>query len=166
MIDGVKFQKDSTLINQEIQNLTERTLLKNGKPFDLDVIKSERERIDSRLKERGFYYFHPDNIIVQADSTVSKNHKVELNVKLKDNTPALATQQFSIDKVVVFPTYNIQDVKDGKYSIPMDKDSLSKYAFDDIYVIDPQHKFKPKIFDRALYFKRAICITVPIIILR
>lgn len=153
LIEGVKFQKDSTLVNQEIQNLTHRTLLKNGKPFDLDVIKSERERIDNGLKERGFYYFHSDNIIVQADSTVTKNHKVELNVKLKDNTPDLATQQFSIDKVVVFPNYNIQDVKDGKYNIPMNKDSLSKYAFDDIYVIDPQHKFKPKIFDRALYFK-------------
>lgn len=154
LIDGVKFQKDSTLVNHEIQNLTDRTLLKNGRPFDLDVIKAERERIDNRLKERGFYYFHPDNIIVQADSTVSKNHKVELNVKLKDNTPDLATQQFSIDNVIVFPNYNIQDVKDGKYSIPMDKDSLSKYRFDDIYVIDPQHKFKPKIFDRALYFKK------------
>lgn len=154
LIDGVKFQKDSTLINQEIQNIAGKTLLKNGKPFDLDVIKAERERIDNNLKERGFYYFHPDNIIVQADSTVNKNHKVELNVKLKDNTPPLATQQFSIDKVVVFPNYNIQDVKEGKYSVPMDKDSLNKYAFDDIYVIDPQHKFKPKIFDRALYFKK------------
>lgn len=154
LIDGVKFQKDSTLVNQEIQGLTKRTFLKNGKPFDLDVIKAERERIDNGLKERGFYYFHPDNIIVQADSTVSKNHKVELNVKLKDNTPDLATQQFSINNVIVFPNYNIQDVKEGKYSIPMDKDSLSKYAFDDIYVIDPQHKFKPKIFDRALYFKK------------
>lgn len=154
LIDGVKFQQDSTLINQEIQNTAGKTLLKNGRPFDLDVIKMERERIDNRLKERGFYYFHPDNIIVQADSTVNKNHKVELNVKLKDNTPALSTQQFSIDKVVVFPNYNIQDVRDGKYSIPMNHDSLSKYAFDDIYVIDPQHKFKPKIFDRALYFKK------------
>lgn len=154
LIDGVKFQKDSALVNQEIQSLTDKTLLKNGKPFDLDVIKAERDRIDNRLKERGFYYFHPDNIIVQADSTVSKNHKVELNVKLKDNTPDLATQQFSIDNVIVFPNYNIQDVKDGKYSIPMNKDSLSKYRFDDIYVIDPQHKFKPKIFDRALYFKK------------
>lgn len=154
LISDVKFQQDSTLVNQEIQNLTGKTLLKKGQPFDLDVIKSERERIDNGLKERGFYYFHPDNIIVQADSTVSKNHKVELNVKLKDNTPDLSTQQFSIDKVVVFPNYNIRDVKEGKYSIPMNPDSLQKYAHEDIYVIDPEHKFKPKIFDRALYFKR------------
>ncbi len=154
LIRDVKFPKDSSLVNQEIQNLTDKTLLKKGNPFDLDVIKSERERIDNGLKEKGFYYFHPDNIIVQADSTISKNHKVELIVKLKDNTPALATEQFSIDKVVVFPNYNIKDVKDGKYKIPMDVDSLQKYAHEDIYVIDPQHKFKPKIFDRALYFKK------------
>lgn len=154
LISDVKFHQDSTLINKEIQNLTANTFLKKGKPFDLDVIKSERQRIDNGLKEKGFYYFHPDNIIVQADSTISKNHKVELNVKLKDNTPELSTQQFSIDKVVVFPNYNIQDVKDGKYKIPMDTDSIQKYAYQDIYVIDPQHKFKPKIFDRALYFKK------------
>ncbi len=154
LISDVKFQKDSSLVNQEIQNITDKTFLKRGNPFDLDVIKSERQRIDNSLKEKGFYYFHPDNIIVQADSTVSKNHKVELNVKLKDNTPDLSTQQFSIDKVVVFPNYNIQDLRQGKYSVPMDPDSLQKYAHNDIYVIDPQHKFKPKIFDRALYFKR------------
>ncbi len=154
LISDVKFQKDSSVVNQEIQNVTDKTFLKRGNPFDLDVIKSERQRIDNSLKEKGFYYFHPDNLIIQADSTVSKNHKVELNVKLKDNTPDLSTQQFSIDKVVVFPNYNIQDVRQGKYSVPMNPDSLQKYARNDIYVIDPQHKFKPKIFDRALYFKR------------
>jgi len=153
LISQVKFQEDSTLVNKEIQNLKDKTLLKVGNPFDLAVIKAERERIDNGLKEKGFYYFHPDNIIVQADSTVAKNHKVELNVKLKDQTPDLAKQQFSIDKVVVFPNYNIRDVKDGKYSIPMNADSLAKYSHEDIYVIDPEHKFKPKIFDRALYFK-------------
>ena len=154
LISNVKFQEDSTLVNQEMQKLTDKTLLKPGNPFDLDIIKAERERIDNNLKERGFYFFHPDNIIVQADSTVSKNHKVELNVKIKDNTPELSKQQFSIDKVIVFPNYNLRDVKNGKYSIPMNEDSLSKYAYNNMYVIDPQNKFKPKIFDRALYFER------------
>ncbi|MEY8761899.1 translocation and assembly module lipoprotein TamL [Chryseobacterium tongliaoense] len=154
LISNVKFQQDSSLINKEILTLRDKTLLNSGKPFDLDVIKNERERIDNGLKERGFYYFSPDNIIVQADSTVSKNHKVELNVKLKEDTPDLATKQFTIDNVIVFPSYNIQDVKDGKYKVPMDVDSLSKYAYNGIYVIDPQHKFKPKIFDRALYFNK------------
>jgi outer membrane protein insertion porin family len=154
LINKVKFQNDSIPVTEEIVKVSDKTLLKAGNPFDLDVIKSERERIDNQLKQKGFYYFHPDNLIIQADSTVTKNHKVELNVKLKENTPELAKQQFTIDKVIVFPNYNIRDVKDGKYNIPMDSDSLAKYVHDDIYVIDPEQKFKPKIFDRALYFKK------------
>lgn len=154
LINKVKFQNDSIPVTEEIVKVSDKTLLKAGNPFDLDVIKSERERIDNQLKQKGFYYFHPDNLIIQADSTVTKNHKVELNVKLKENTPELAKQQFTIDKVIVFPNYNIRDVKDGKYNIPMASDSLVKYAHDDIYVIDPEQKFKPKIFDRALYFKK------------
>ena len=154
LINKVKFQNDSIPVTEEIVKVSDKTLLKEGNPFDLGVIKSERERIDNQLKQKGFYYFHPDNLIIQADSTVTKNHKVELNVKLKENTPDLAKQQFTIDKVILFPNYNIRDVKDGKYNIPMDSDSLAKYAHDDIYVIDPEQKFKPKIFDRALYFKK------------
>lgn len=149
----VEYQKDSTLINEEIQNLTDKSLLKTDEPFDLDVIKAERERIDRNLKERGFYYFSPDNIIVQADSTVSNDHKVDVNVKLKDDTPQLAKEQFTIDKVIVFPNYNIDEVKLGRYGIPAHIDTISAYKYEDIYVMDHDNKFKPKIFDRALYFK-------------
>ncbi len=152
-LGNIDYIKDTTLINQEIQKLTDKSLLKTGDPFDLDVIKAERERIDRNLKERGFYYFSPDNIIVQADSTISNNHKVDLDVKLKENTPQLAKEQFTIDKVIVFPNYNIQDIKDGKYGIPTHIDTLSGYTYENIYVVDPENKFKPKIFDRALYFK-------------
>ncbi|KUJ50798.1 BamA/TamA family outer membrane protein [Chryseobacterium sp. JAH] len=154
LISNVKFPTDSSLINSEIQILKEKTLLKAGNPFDLDVIKAERQRIDDSLKDKGFYYFNPDNIIVQADSTVSKNHQVEMIVKLKDNTPKLATEQFTIDKVVVFPNYNLRDAKKGLYNIPMNPDSLKGYEYNDIYVVDPKKKFKPRMFDRALYFDK------------
>jgi len=155
LISNVNFPADSSEINKEIQVLKERTRLKAGNPFDLDVIKAERQRIDDGLKDRGFYYFNPDNIIVQADSTVSKKkNDVELIVKLKDNTPQLAKEQFTIDKVIVFPNYNLRDVKRGKYSVPMNPDSLKGYEYNDIYVVDPQKKFKPRVFDRALYFEK------------
>jgi hypothetical protein len=33
-------------------------LLAAGNGYSLDAIKEERERIDARLKENGFYYFN------------------------------------------------------------------------------------------------------------
>lgn len=152
IIRDVEFPVDSTKVNQQIQAAKEQSLLRRGKPFDLDVIKAERERIDNRMKESGFYYFHPDNIIVQADSTVSNNQKIDLTVKLKENTPELAKQQFSIDKVIVFADYNLKDVRENKYKIPVNIDSVEAYK--DFYIVDPHHKFKPSIFDRALYFSK------------
>ncbi len=152
MMSDIHFVKDSTAINGYIQNIADKSVLKKGRPFDLDVIKFERERINNHLKENGYYYFSPDNIIVQADSTVSKKNKVEMFVKLKDNTPKIATEQFTIDKVVVFPDYNIEDVKGGIYEIPYNTDSLEIYR--DLYIIDPKEKFKPRMFDRALYFDK------------
>lgn len=155
-ISKVNFPADTvnSLVSREMQKTQDKTLLKTGQAFDLDVIKAERERIDSRLKEKGFYYFHPDNIIVQADSTVSKNHQVELFVKLKNNTPEDAKEQFTIDNVFVFPDYNIRDVRKGLYQVPMAKDSLNQYAEENFYMIDPNHNFKSKVFDRVLYFKK------------
>src|SRR5450631_1393490 len=45
-----------------------RSLLKKGDPYNLDVIKNERSRIDTRLKQQGFYYFSPDDLLVRVDS--------------------------------------------------------------------------------------------------
>ncbi|QDP85708.1 BamA/TamA family outer membrane protein [Chryseobacterium sp. SNU WT5] len=152
LISQVNFPEDSTVINSEIQSIKDKTFLKVGSHFDLDVIKAERQRIDEHLKNRGFYYFSPDNIIVQADSTVMKEPKVELFVKLKKNTPEIAKDQFTINKTIVFADYNIDDVKLGKYGVPYKTDSVKVY--NDLYIIDPENKFKPKIFDRTLYFNR------------
>ncbi len=152
LISEVKFPTDSTVINAEIQTIKDQSFLKAGNSFDLDVIKAERIRIDEHLKNRGFYYFSPDNIIVQADSTVLKEPKVELIVKLKDNTPKISKESFTIDKTIVFADYNLADSKLGKYNVPYNTDSLE--AYNDLYIIDPEKKFKPKIFDRALYFDR------------
>ncbi|RQP11066.1 MAG: hypothetical protein EAS48_06630 [Chryseobacterium sp.] len=145
----ITYEDQNSLISTEIQKTADGSLLKKGKPFDLNVIKAERERIDNNLKERGFYYFHPDNIIVQADSTVTNEAKVDLNVRLKDDTPELSKQQFTIDKVIVFPDYSLRTGRNA-YQIPTNVDSV--VAYKDMYIIDPEKKFKPQIFDRALYF--------------
>lgn len=152
LISQVNFPEDTTKINAEIRSVKEQSLLRKGKPFDLDVIKAERERIDNRMKEHGFYYFHQDNIIVQADSTVTKKPEVELFVKLKNNTPEMAKKQFTIDRVIVFPDYSLENFDESKNRVPLNIDSAKVYG--DFLIVDPKNKFKPRIFDRALYFKQ------------
>jgi outer membrane protein insertion porin family len=56
-IRNMEFRFDSSsTIAKEIYVLAPATLLKGGRNYDLDLIKSERNRIDAGLKERGMFF--------------------------------------------------------------------------------------------------------------
>ncbi|MFV8324070.1 BamA/TamA family outer membrane protein [Flavobacterium sp. LS2R12] len=145
-IKEVKFPTDSSIISTAVRNTRRRSLLKKEEGYSLAVIKEERIRIDARLKEKGFFYFNPDYLKVQVDTTVA-DHKVDLIVKVKDEAPKLAETPYKINKIIVYPNYSI-----GSDSVKTNVDSIKKY--NDLTIIDPENLFKPRIFDRALYFKK------------
>ncbi|MFE3870564.1 BamA/TamA family outer membrane protein [Flavobacterium sp. ZS1P70] len=145
-IREVKFPIDSAVISSAVRNTESTSLLKKDNGYSLDAIKLERIRIDARLKEKGFFYFNPDYLKVQVDSTVA-DHQVDLIVKVKDETPKLAEIPFKINKIIVYPNYTI-----GSDSIRPDYNAIKKY--NDFTIIDPENLFKPRVFDRTLYFKK------------
>ena len=79
-------RRDSVNLFREIKASTSKSLLRPGLPYNLALIKAERNRIDAYLKERGYYFFNPDFIIVQVDSTIGGN-KVNMYVNVKNSTP-------------------------------------------------------------------------------
>ncbi|HZZ74422.1 MAG TPA: hypothetical protein VFE04_00770, partial [Puia sp.] len=94
-IRNVTFPEDSSTVSLEIQKSKKETLLKPGTPYDLDLIKSERVRIDSRLKENGFYNFSPDYLLVIVDSTAG-NHQADMRVVVIRATPESAKAVYTI----------------------------------------------------------------------
>ncbi len=147
MIKEVNFISDSTKLSKQIRRMVERrSKLKVGKPYDLDVIKAERERIDMRMKERGYYYFNPDYLLAQVDSTKG-DHEVIINLKIKDETPSKAKQAYTINDIVVYPNFTL-----GKDSVQYKKADILQYG--DITIIDSTDTFTPNVFDRTLYFKK------------
>lgn len=145
-IKSVQFPTDSSDLGKSIARTSRRTLLKEGNPYDLDIIKAERERIDARLKEKGYYFFNPDYILAQVDSTKG-DHEVNIKLKIKDETPDKATITYKINKIVVYPNFSI--LKD---SVTYKNEDIVHYK--DFTIIDSAHTFKPRVFDRALYFKK------------
>lgn len=146
-IKSITFPQDSSDISKAIKRTERRTLLKEGDGYDLETIKAERERIDERLKEKGFYFFGPDYIKVQVDSTVGQ-YEVDLIVKVKDETPAKAKEIYRIKDIVVYPNFSFRDTLSKNNSA----DKVKTYK--DFTIIDRKKTFEPRIFDRALYFKR------------
>ena len=145
-IREVKFPRDSTIIAIEVAETMGSTFLKEKNGYNLELIKQERIRIDSRLKEKGFYFFNPDYLLIQVDSTVA-DHQVDLILKVKEQTPKLAKTPYKINKIIVYPNFAL-----GNDSLKADSSAITKY--NDFTIIDSENLFKPRIFDRALLFKK------------
>ncbi len=144
LIRNVIYPSGPDSLSLEIARMAPRSLLKTGEPYDLDVIKNERSRIDTRLKQKGYYYFSQDNLLVRADSTIG-DHQVDMNLVIKNSTPTLALQAYRINDVVVFADYNVH------VDTSIQVSGLPKY--DGYTIIDQNKKFKPSLFSRALVFK-------------
>jgi len=151
-IRNVIYPSDSTsaldkAITRTLGKSGKRGLLKPGEPYDLDVIKAERERIDTRLKEKGYYFFNADYIKVQVDSTVGK-YEVELLVKVKPETPDNAREVYKINDIIIYQNYSINEDENRINT----SDSIMKYK--DLTIIDTADTFNPRIYDRTLYFHK------------
>ena len=143
-INEVVFQKDSSDLQKAISRTKERSLLKSGEPFDLAVIKAERTRIDARLKNRGFYYFDPNYLLVDTDSTIG-NNKVNLYVNTKGETPSEARKIYKINKVYIYSNYSLNDAQ-------ADTNAAHARFFRGYYVVDSSKFYNPRLFAQAMQF--------------
>ncbi|MGJ8658968.1 BamA/TamA family outer membrane protein [Cellulophaga fucicola] len=108
-LEKFELDKDSLPIYAEIQEILADTKIKPGNRFDLELMKFERERIDNRLKQRGYYNFNSDFLIFEADTNRYDTSKFDLFLRLKKNTPPKSTIPYTIDSITVYPKYVIGD---------------------------------------------------------
>ncbi|MDB5024611.1 MAG: BamA/TamA family outer membrane protein [Mucilaginibacter sp.] len=139
-IRHVVFPTGKEALDTAIAGTAKQTLFVTGNDYNLDVIKSERIRIDARLKEEGFYHFAPENLIMRVDSTV-KGHMVDIYIKVKDETPDAARRIYKINNIYVYPHYTLKDTS-------AKLDSAVKYRW--YYVIDPKNTVRPFVFKNSV----------------
>jgi outer membrane protein insertion porin family len=143
-IQQIKFETDSSSLGAAIKATEGQTLLRPGNNYSLPVIKDERARIDANLKDKGYYYFSPDHLLIDADTTVG-DHKVSLYLHEKTRIPSFAKRPYVIDDVYIFPNYQLNATK-------VDTAKNEKYLYDGYYIVDPKNKFKPRLFPPIMRF--------------
>jgi outer membrane protein insertion porin family len=144
-INEVNFPLDSSDASVAIRGISSKTILKKGNPFILDVVKGERTRIDIALKEKGFYYFSPDDLIVFVDSTIG-NEQVNLFVKFKPDVPDQSKRAYTINKAYIYPNYNLN-------TAARDTLKTDSVDYENLIIIDPKKTFKPALFDQMIVFE-------------
>jgi outer membrane protein insertion porin family len=145
-INGVTVKGDSTTLMEAIRLTMRETLLATGDQYDLVKLKQERERIDAALKEKGYFYFSPDFIVFQADSTVG-NKTIDLSLQLRRDIPIEATRVYTIGNVYIYSGYSLN------------RDSLAESAGDTVsvggcYYVDLDKKIEPDVIIRSIFLKK------------
>ncbi|KAA9345855.1 translocation and assembly module lipoprotein TamL [Adhaeribacter soli] len=102
-----------TRIHRDIAATQPGSRLKAGDIYNLNTLISERQRIDSLLKNQGYFYFGPDFILFKADSSY-RDHTVKLYVTLKPGTPEKVRKPYTLNKIIIYTDYTI-----GYDTIPM-----------------------------------------------
>jgi len=139
-IASVSFPKAKDSLSQAIKRATGRSILREGRKYNLDDIKDERVRIDNRLKNKGFYFFAPEDLLVKVDSTVG-NHQVDMNVVVKPETSDKARRIYKIDSIFLYPDYSLRDTA-------RHKSKMKQYGW--YNVVDPHQTIKPYAFKNTV----------------
>lgn len=144
-INEVTFPPDTGDLTHVINQNKNKTLLKSGDFYDLETYKNERIRIDNDLKESGYFYFSPEHLILQVDSTIGKN-LVNVNVRIKTIAPEASLKPYTIRDINIFPSYHLR------------RDSilrrLEPLKYNDFNIYDNRNTYKPRVFDRLVFFKK------------
>jgi len=130
-------------LDTAVRGTMKQTLLKVGDKYNLDVIKSERIRIDARLKDEGFYFFAPEQLIIKVDSTIA-DHKVDLIVSIKPATPERAREIYTIRNIYVYPNYNLRDTS-------LRLDQATPYRWYNL--VDPRKTARPYLFANTVLLR-------------
>lgn len=105
LIQDISYNILDTLVKQYVFSDTVNTLLKRGKPVDEDVLSNERIRIETNLKNQGYFNFSRNYISYTIDSAF--NHKANIEIVVRSYEEKLTN-----NKIYITPhkQYKIRDV--------------------------------------------------------
>ncbi|MCC8153162.1 MAG: BamA/TamA family outer membrane protein [Tannerellaceae bacterium] len=75
-------------------------LLHKGDPFNVSIMEAERNRLSKIMRNNGFYYFRPNFLVYEADTTIVPG-KVWLRMVRKEGIPGQALRPYTIGNIAV-----------------------------------------------------------------
>ena len=109
-----KKKADTLAIYDEIESALKQTVIKDNSLFNLNQMKSERERIDTYLKQKGYYNFNSEFLIFEADTNQYDNHRYDLYLRLKKKIPKKSLVPYVIDEVNIHTNRSISAEETSK----------------------------------------------------
>ena len=141
-VSKLTYSIPDTSIARWILSDTLNSLIKPGMLFDLDVLKNENKRIETNLRNNGYYSFASDFISCSVD-TFNMNRKAKLELIVRPNTERTEDNQviempypkYYIRSLTVNASLNMQNLME---MTDKRKSSLDTLMHDNLSFIIPQ----------------------------
>lgn len=143
-IDSVYFPKVDNELSRRIKATQHQSLLRKGDQYNLDILKKERERISENMHNLGFYYFEPNFLIFEVDSTIG-NKKVSIYLDIKRNIKKEFLEVKKLGPIYVHPSYDLR-VNQDKITGDTLQSNGTNYLLQDSSI-------RPEIVTDAIYLK-------------
>ena len=96
--DSILYVRMRNRVDSLLPRLSSERLIRKGDNFNVVRLQEERERIADRLRDNGYYYFRPEYMIYQADTTITPG-KVSLRIVPKEGMPRNALIPWKLGNV-------------------------------------------------------------------
>jgi len=145
-IKDIVYSVSDDSLSHTILTSKDKSFIKPGHDYNLEIIQSERIRIDALLKNKGYFYFNPDYLLFKADtSAVEKT--ITLRLTLKDNIPENALTAYHINNVYINQDYSLRRNTGGL------KDTIM-YENNVFFGKEDDQKIRPRVILRSVYLKK------------
>ncbi len=144
---GPRYTIDSLILQNDTSSNFHKDFTKSlnkikfGPYFDLNEIKTQRQKIEASMREIGYYAFRPDYISIIAD-TLSGKKGMTVKIEEKKEIPEIAKKQYQINDIFV----SIDER-------PLVSTDESSDFFRGLILDDKNQKYKPELFSDAIAFR-------------
>lgn len=166
LIKAVDYDIADTNIIAVILKDTVNSLVKNGNIYDEGVFEQERGRIETKMKNEGYYQFSKELIRFRVDSTFGKNMlDVMIEIKnptypvpgYKDSTIQIPHKKYYFNQIRIYTDYNSLVVDTSLYRqliFTANKGLKKKKETEYDFLYQEELRIKPKTLIQATLFKK------------
>ncbi|MDX2413576.1 MAG: BamA/TamA family outer membrane protein [Bacteroidales bacterium] len=158
-VRGVSYHVRDTTIRKYIFLDSINCLLIRDHVYDVDILQSERLRVERLIKDMGYYGFSRDDIDFRIDSSLGKmglsvDYNIGMSKKIAPNGRIIESphSRYRVKDVYIYPDFNQRAALDrqNNYFLSLDTSSYEGYNF----VSDQEHSsVKPDVILQSLYIK-------------
>jgi outer membrane protein insertion porin family len=139
-IRSIALPEDSSEVTTIIREIANKSLLRVGDFLETETLNKERTRIDDTLKNRGYYFYFPEQILFQVDTL--HQGQADIVIRYRDDVPPRSMQQWKVGDISIYGNYSIQ-----KDSIIQSQSGTRIKKFT---IIDQTNKYNYGVYDRAI----------------